>query len=809
MPNALPPPVAMPFLANDSASAILIRDHDWSSTPLGPIQQWSQPLQTAVGMLCRAGLPMCLIWGEDGIMIYNDGYAEIGGKRHPRMLGSKIVDAWPEAAAFNANIVKQGLAGRALSYRNSEFRLMRNGRLEDAWFNLDYTPVFGGDGQPAGVIAFVTETTALVKETAALKRSEEQFRVFAQAMPNHIWAARANGDLYWLNDQSYAYSGTSAGALDGATAWGNIVHPDDLPQAGARWSAAIAASVVYETEFRIRRADGQYRWFLVRAEPIFDAEGLLTGWVGTNTDIDDLRETEAALRIANETLEEQVHARTAEVQAKEARLRTIFETSFGFQGLLDPDGILLDANSTALAAINCTLNDIVGMRFWETPWFAGNPGMDEAMQQAVRAVASGVVIKQELLLNLPVGGWRWFDFILRPIMSAQGEVMAIVPEAQETTDRRAAEEALRQSQKLEAMGQLTGGVAHDFNNLLTPIIGTLDLLSRRGFGGEREQRLIEGGLQSAERARTLVQRLLAFARRQPLQPQPVDVAALIRSMSDLIASTSGPRIRIDLAIREPLPAATAEVNQLEMALLNLAVNARDAMSAGGTLTIGASAQTIAAGGRPGLAAGRYVMITVSDTGVGMNEHTLRHAIEPFFSTKGIGKGTGLGLSMVHGLASQLGGSLTISSKPGLATTIELLLPVSDSAAAAIEPPAELIAAPRGAGTVLLVDDEEQVRVTTADMLIEIGYDVIEVASGEAAIDLLDRRKVDLIITDHLMGGMTGMALIDHVRTSTPDMPVLVISGYADAAGIAADVPRLTKPFRSAELAAMLSGLHVR
>ena len=223
------------------------------------------------------------------------------------------------------------------------------------------------------------------------------------------------------------------------------------------------------------------------------------------------------------------------------------------------------------------------------------------MQQAVQAVASGAVIKQELLLNLPVGGWRWFDFVLRPIFSAEGDVMAIVPEAQETTDRRAAEEALRQSQKLEAMGQLTGGVAHDFNNLLTPIIGTLDLLSRRGFGGEREQRLIKGGLQSAERARTLVQRLLAFARRQPLQPQPVDVAALIRSMSDLIASTSGPRIRIDLAIREPLPAATAEVNQLEMALLNLAVNARDAMSAGGTLTIGASAQTIAADARPGLA----------------------------------------------------------------------------------------------------------------------------------------------------------------------------------------------------------------
>ncbi len=804
MPNA-----PVPFLATESATAALILQHDWASTPLGPIAQWPQALTTAVGMLCRSGLPICLLCGQDGILIYNDGYAEIAGDRHPQILGTPVLGAWPEAAAFNAHVLAEGLAGRSLSYRDLEFTLVRHGVPERAWFNLDYAPVFGENGSIDGVISFVTETTSRVKETQALQRSEEQFRVFAQAMPNQVWAAHADGALYWLNDQAYTYSGAADGDLYGPTAWGEIVHPDDLPTAAERWAAALVAGFVYETEFRIRGADGSYRWFLVRAEPMRDATGAITGWVGTNTDIDDLRETEAALRIANETLEEQVHARTAEVQAKEARLRTIFETSFGFQSLLDPDGLLLDANRTALGAIDCVLENVVGLSFWDTPWFANNPGMPDTIREAVHAVARGAVVRQELLINLPVGGWRWFDFVLRPIFSAQGDVIALVPEAQETTERRAAEQALRQSQKLEAMGQLTGGVAHDFNNLLTPIIGTLDLLSRREIGGERERRLIAGGLQSAERARTLVQRLLAFARRQPLQPQPVDVAALIRSMTDLIASTSGPRIRIDLAIDAALPAATAEVNQLEMALLNLAVNARDAMPSGGNLTIGASAKSLAANARPGLAAGRYVLVTVSDTGIGMDEYTLAHAIEPFFSTKGIGKGTGLGLSMVHGLASQLGGALSISSKPGLGTTIELLLPVADCEAAVIEPPAEQAAAPRGAGTVLLVDDEEQVRETTADMLIEFGYDVIEASSGEAAIELLDRRQVDLIVTDHLMGGMTGMALIDHVRMTAPDMPVLVISGYADAEGIAAGVPRLTKPFRSAELANMLSGLHTR
>ena len=786
----------------------LIREHDWASTPLGPIDQWSEPLRTTVGILCNAGLPMVLVWGEQGTIIYNQGYAEIAGDRHPHILGTDIRDAWPEARAFNAFVLSEGLAGRPLSYRDREFTLERNGPPQKAWFNLDYTPVFGQDDQPVAVMGFVNETTRRVIDTAALRQSEEQFRVFAQAMPNQVWAAHANGDLYWLNAQAFAYSGAVPGELDGPTAWGNVVHPDDRAAAAQRWTEALATGTVYDTEFRIRRADGVYRWFLARAEPVLDGAGSIVSWVGTNTDIHDVRVTEAALRIANETLEEQVHSRTAELQAKEARLRTIFETSFGFQGLLDPDGRLLDANATSLAAIDCALDDIAGVSFWETPWFADNPGMNEVIQQSVRAVARGEVVRQELLLNLPIGGWRWFDFVLRPIFSAQGEVIAIVPEAQETTERRTAEEALRQSQKLDAMGQLTGGVAHDFNNLLTPIIGTLDLLKRRELGGERERRLIEGGLQSAERARTLVQRLLAFARRQPLQPQPVEVAALIRSMTDLIASTSGPRIRIDLAIDEPLPAATAEVNQLEMALLNLAVNARDAMPSGGNLTIGASESVLGAGDCAGLAAGRYVRITVSDTGIGMDQHTLLHAIEPFFSTKGIGRGTGLGLSMVHGLASQLGGALSISSKVGLGTTIELMLPASDAATPIIEAPNAPLAIPKGEGTVLLVDDEEHVRQTTADMLAEFGYQVIEAESGEAAIEMLDRRRVDLIVTDHLMGGMTGMALIDHVRKTSPEMPVLVISGYADAAGIAADVPRLTKPFRSAELATMLDSLRL-
>jgi signal transduction histidine kinase len=373
-----------------------------------------------------------------------------------------------------------------------------------------------------------------------------------------------------------------------------------------------------------------------------------------------------------------------------------------------------------------------------------------------------------------------------------------------TADLENAHEQLRQSQKLEAMGQLTGGVAHDFNNLLTPIIGSLDMLVRRELGSERERRLIDGALQSAERAKTLVQRLLAFARRQPLQPTAVDLNTLVRGMAELIASTSGPRIDVRAELSEDLPPAVADANQLEMAVLNLAVNARDAMPEGGVLTITTAQATVHHGHRSKLNPGPYLRLAVADTGTGMDEETLLRAVEPFFSTKGIGKGTGLGLSMVHGLASQLNGSMTISSSPGKGTIVELWLPVSlSSADTGIERPVEL---PQrgGLGTALLVDDEELVRMSTADMLMDLGYSVIEAASGEEAVKLIDTgQHFDLLVTDHLMPGMTGTDLAHAVRVKHPNIPVLLVSGYAEHDGIEPGLPRLIKPFRSDQLAGSL------
>ncbi|MFF7709091.1 ATP-binding protein [Pseudomonas sp. NPDC007930] len=379
--------------------------------------------------------------------------------------------------------------------------------------------------------------------------------------------------------------------------------------------------------------------------------------------------------------------------------------------------------------------------------------------------------------------------------------------AQAIAEREEVQQALRQSQKMEAMGQLTGGVAHDFNNLLTPIVGTLDLLQRRGVGGEREQRLISGALQSADRAKTVVQRLLAFARRQPLQMIPVDVAKLLAEMADLMASTTGPQIRVAIDAPEGLPAAFADPNQLEMALLNLTVNARDAMPTGGTIGISASRQRVGENHRSKLPCGEYLCLAVSDTGTGMDATTLARAIEPFFSTKGVGQGTGLGLSMVHGLASQLNGALTIQSAPGVGTNVELWLALSPALPALAMPLAEVPARRSARGVALLVDDEEHVRASTSYMLAELGYQVIEAPSGEEAMALIGTGEAfDLLITDHLMPGISGTDLARVVRSARPEASILLVSGYAELEGLDPRLPRLTKPFRQHDLAATLARL---
>jgi signal transduction histidine kinase/ActR/RegA family two-component response regulator len=378
-----------------------------------------------------------------------------------------------------------------------------------------------------------------------------------------------------------------------------------------------------------------------------------------------------------------------------------------------------------------------------------------------------------------------------------------------TAEREAAMAQLHEAQKLETLGQLTGGVAHDFNNLLTPITGALDLLQRKyGHADERSQRLLSNALQAADRAKTLLQRLLGFARRQTLQMQPVDINALLGGMRDLISCSVGPTIDLHLRHDPDLPSAVIDPNQLELAILNLCVNARDAMPDGGPLTILAEELAIGPGSSPKLKPGLYVRVSVIDAGAGMGPETLARAVEPFYSTKEVGRGTGLGLSMVHGLAAQLGGALELTSAPGEGTRVDLYLPVADDIAPPERrPPSEAVPAIGRRLRVLLIDDEELVRTATAEMIRDLGHLVVEASGAVEALAQLDRGLVvDMVVTDYKMPGIDGGELARRIAQSHPDTPVLLITGYAGPADDTIDLPRLAKPFGQAEIAAALASL---
>ncbi len=825
------------FVRGGGDCGALIAARDWSSTPLGPIGDWPQSLRTATAILLRSPVPIVMLWGEDGIMLYNDAYSKFAGARHPDLLGSKVREGWPEVADFNDNVMRVGLAGGTLHYHDQALTLYRHGRPEQVWMDLDYSPVLDESGRPAGVICILAETTERVareRQTSFLLRLSDALRALNTRAAIMSHAAHQLGP--WLDASRVFYAEIADGLMTVESDYhhgvSSIVGQHSLAAFGPDLLNAyrIGTPVVMRDVPSDPRLGEEARAGLISRSVGAFVDVILfeeTQWVGllavqsatprvwtpaeenliqevgerVKTAIERAR-AEEDLRRLNETLEEQVALRSAERDR-------LWNVSQDMLARADHAGMLSAVSPAWTQVLGWTEAELLARRY-ET--LVHPDDLESSLAQLRDMAAHGQPIRLENRVATRDGSWRSIEWKISP----EPDGINFVTVGRDLTEAKAREadlevtqEALRQSQKMEAMGSLTGGVAHDFNNLLTPIVGSLDMLVRKGIGTERERRLIEGALQSAERARVLVQRLLAFARRQPLQATAVDVARVVENMAGLLGSTLGPNIEVQVDLAD-MPPAHADLNQLEMALLNLAVNARDAMPDGGELTIRARCEQVRKRDGRDLARGHYVCLSVSDTGIGMDAETMQRAIEPFFSTKGVGKGTGLGLSMVHGLTAQLGGGLTIDSTPGAGTTISLWLPVSASALGA-EPGSPLVLHPAmgGIGTVLLVDDEDVVRMSTAEMLADLDYDVVEADSAEKALALIDAGLNPMVVvTDHLMPGMSGGDLARRLRVRRPDLPVLIVSGYAEEDGVDADIPHLTKPFRSGELAASLSALRI-
>ncbi|WIW43685.1 PAS domain S-box protein [Bradyrhizobium sp. 62B] len=664
----------------------------------------------------------------------------------------------------------------------AEYRIIRPNDGETRWIRVVAKIERDKDGRAIRLVGAHIDVTDQMLARETLRESEERFRLIADSAPVPIWVTKLDRTRSFANQAYVDFVGLpydQAIAFD----WRKVLHPDDLPHVLQQSVQGEASLKPFVLEARYKNASGEWRWLRSESQPRWDPTGKHIGFIGVAHDITVAKQAEIELRRLNETLEERIAERTAELESNEARLRAILETSNQYQGLVNLSGELLYANKTALDGMGAPSSEVIGKPLWETPWFSATEGMSALVREAFHTVLKGEAVRLEMRLRLPIGE-RDFDFGMRPVLDRHGNITGAVPEAVDITERRRGEEALRQSQKMEAIGQLTGGVAHDFNNLLTIIRSATDFLRRRELPEERRRRYVDAISDTVERASKLTAQLLAFARRQPLKPQIFNVGSQVEGVAQLVRPLVGGRIEIAVEIHDADCFTIADIAQFETALINLAINARDAMEGEGSLTIAVRQVS----GIPSLRAqsarsGDYVAISVTDTGSGIAPEHLDSIFEPFFTTKEVGKGTGLGLSQAFGFAKQSEGDVAVTSTQGKGATFTIYLPQAQSPVAEKEAAALIHeAATTGRGyRVLVVEDNDDVGQFSTELLEDLGYVVRRVANANAALAILGENEfaVDLVFSDVIMPGMNGVELAGIIRERYPGLPVVLTSGYSN------------------------------
>ena len=810
----------------------LIRCFDWSATALGPMRTWSVELRTTVANVVNSPVAKVLMWGDSHVMIYNDRYSEIAGSNHPAALGGTVPGIWPEIWDWNREMLEAGHRGELRSFHNQPMTLVRDGVSKTFIFDLFYTPVYEADGKIGGVLCTVVDNSDRSAMEAKVAASAAELRRVTDTVPmlisyvdrQHAYRFANATYEHWFGTKNEDLVGRPVVEIIGEAAYAN--RKPDLERA--------LSGETLSAEVDIPHTGGPPRRLEIRYVPHVEADGTVPGVYILGIDVEERAVREAELAMSS------------------GRFRAAMDAMHGVLWTNSADGQMLGEQPGWAALTGQTFDEYQGFGWAKAVHPDDVAGTVAAWEEAV---AGGMMFLYEHRVRRHDDTWRRFMIRAVPIFGSGGGIVEWVGVHTDVTHQRAAEEALRehadvlsqqvrhreraeeqlrllnenlearviaeiaerrqaeaqlaQSQKMETIGKLTGGVAHDFNNLLQVVSGNLQLLSKDVAGNERAETRIANAMAGVSRGSKLASQLLAFGRRQALEPKVVNISRFVKGMDDMIRRAIGEAIEVETVVGGGLWNSFIDPNQIENALLNLAINARDAMEGSGKLTIelsNAHLDDTYARAHDEVTPGQYVMMAVTDTGSGMPRDIIDKVFEPFFSTKAEGKGSGLGLSMVYGFVKQSGGHVKIYSELGHGTTIKLYLPramqVEDVEVVIDNGPIV-----GGTETVLVVEDDAEVRDTVIALLTDLGYRTLKAVDASSALPILDSGiPIDLLFTDVVMPGtLKSPELARMANERLPDIAVLFTSGYTEnsivhGGRLDAGVDLLSKPYTREALA---------
>jgi PAS domain S-box-containing protein len=797
----------------DSAMARQMRAHDWAATPLGDPRRWPDGLKIPLRMLLTSRFEMWLGWGDELCFFYNDAYIPTLGLKHPGALGQPFRAVWSEVYDEVADQVARVRDGQATWNKALLLLLERSGYPEETYHNFSYSPLYDSAGAVHGMLCVVSEETERVISERRLETLRRLgMRLVGTTDQDQVRSAVC--EVFTDNRRDFPF--VLMRLPDGDRS--EFLGCSDDAAASARydWSRAVidAMSVTtLELDTVLDWPTGEWEAspreaLAVPISGTADQPSYGTLILGLNPH----RRNDPEICDFARLIAAQISGALTSIDAFNAerrRANQIWLHSRDLIVVVDANGVFRSVSPSWQVVFGYALEEVVGHPFAD---FIAPDDLQGSNAALAAALEEGDLTGYENRFRTRDGEYRtisWHTAMQDGLVYAYGrDVTEQMANAQALA---AAEDALRQAQKMEAVGQLTGGIAHDFNNLLAGISGSLEVIEQRLARGRADglERFLSNARSSAQRATSLTQRLLAFSRRQTLDPKVTDINRLVHGMEEFICRSVGPGIGVEVVSAVGLWSSRVDAAQLESALLNLAINARDAMPNGGRITVETANKWLdeRSARERDLIPGQYVSICVTDTGTGIPKSMIDRIFDPFFTTKPIGQGTGLGLSMIHGFVRQSGGQIRVYSEPGKGTTMCLYLPRHDGTATEDEPDIAAVASLGAGETVLVIDDEPAIRMLIVDVLEDAGYMPIEAGDGPAGLRILQSdARIDLLITDvGLPGGMNGRQVADAARIVRPDLKVLFVTGFAENAAVGnghlpPGMELITKPFVMRELA---------